>query len=46
MESSVQNNVRVVSEASSDITSNDIIAGNGRVLRTFMFIAWLNLFKK
>ena len=28
------------------ITSNDIIAGNGRVLKFYLFIVWLYLFKK
>ena len=28
------------------ITSNDIIAGNGRVLKLYLFIVWLYLFKK
>ena len=27
-------------------TSNDIIAGNGRILKDYMFIVWLYLFKK
>ena len=29
-----------------DETSNDIIAGNGRVLKFDLFIVWLYLFKK
>ena len=27
-------------------TSNDIIAGNGRIIKVYMFIMWLYLFKK
>ena len=33
-------------QASTCWTSNDIIAGNGRVLKVYMFIVWLYLFKK
>ena len=29
-----------------EITSNDVTAGNGRVLKAFMFIVWLYLFEK
>ena len=29
-----------------EVTSNDIIAGNGRIQKDFMLIVWLNLFKK
>ena len=29
-----------------EITSNDIIAGNGRALKVYMFTVWLYLFKK
>ena len=28
------------------LTSNDIIAGNGRVLKVYVFIMWLNRFAK
>ena len=28
------------------ITSNDVIAGNGRVLKIYVFIMWLNRFAK
>ena len=30
----------------SYLTSNEIIVGNGRVLKAFMVIVWLYLFKK
>ena len=33
-------------ESKKDITSSDIIARNGRVLRVFIFIVWLHLLEK